>query len=80
MCVAVGISGAGLANSPANAVWASEQGGRAPPPLYAAAANRVNMNAEAVANAEETQPHNNLPPFLIVNFIIALQGIFPPRG
>ncbi len=38
------------------------------------------MNAEAVANAEETQPHNNLPPFLIVNFIIALQGIFPPRG
>lgn len=26
------------------------------------------------------QPHNNLQPYLAVNFIIALQGIFPPRG
>ncbi|WP_312182822.1 tail fiber protein [Arthrobacter sp.] len=26
------------------------------------------------------QPHNNMPPYLAVNFIIALQGIFPPRG
>lgn len=25
------------------------------------------------------QPHNNMPPFLTVNFIIALQGIFPQR-
>jgi len=25
-------------------------------------------------------PHNNLPPFLAVNFCIALQGIFPPRS
>jgi microcystin-dependent protein len=25
------------------------------------------------------QPHNNLPPYLVVNFIIALEGIFPPR-
>ncbi|WP_228896506.1 phage tail protein [Pseudoduganella aquatica] len=25
-------------------------------------------------------PHNNLQPFLVVNFIIALQGIFPPRS
>jgi microcystin-dependent protein len=26
-----------------------------------------------------SQPHNNLPPFLVLNFIIALQGIFPAR-
>ena len=25
-------------------------------------------------------PHDNLPPFLAVSFIIALQGIFPPRS
>ena len=25
------------------------------------------------------QPHSNLQPFLVVNFIIALQGIYPPR-
>jgi microcystin-dependent protein len=27
-----------------------------------------------------SQPHNNRQPYLAVNFIIALQGIFPPRG
>jgi microcystin-dependent protein len=27
-----------------------------------------------------TQPHNNMQPYLAVTFIIALQGIFPPRG
>ncbi len=26
------------------------------------------------------QPHNNMQPYLTVNFIIALQGVFPPRG
>ena len=24
-------------------------------------------------------PHNNLQPYLVVNFVIALQGIFPQR-
>lgn len=24
-------------------------------------------------------PHNNLPPFLVLNFIIAMQGVYPPR-
>lgn len=26
------------------------------------------------------QPHNNLQPYLALNFIIALQGVFPPRA
>jgi microcystin-dependent protein len=25
------------------------------------------------------QPHNNLMPYLVVNFCIAMQGVFPPR-
>jgi microcystin-dependent protein len=25
-------------------------------------------------------PHNNMPPYLTMNYIIALQGVFPPRG
>jgi microcystin-dependent protein len=25
-------------------------------------------------------PHNNMQPYLTLNFIIALQGVFPPRG
>ena len=27
-----------------------------------------------------SQPHENEPPFQVVNFIIALQGIFPSRN
>ena len=26
------------------------------------------------------QPHNNRPPYLGLTYIIALQGIFPPRA
>ncbi len=25
-------------------------------------------------------PHNNMQPFLTLNFVIALQGVYPPRG
>ena len=27
-----------------------------------------------------SQPHENMQPFLVVNFIIALEGIFPSRN
>ena len=33
----------------------------------------------AVAPAGGDQPHNNLMPYLTLNFCIALQGVFPPR-
>src|SRR5262249_44108550 len=35
---------------------------------------------EALTPAGGSQPHNNLQPYLVVNFIIALQGVFPPRS
>lgn len=37
----------------------------------------VNMAANAVAATGGSQPHSNLQPFLCVNFIISLFGIFP---
>lgn len=33
----------------------------------------------SLSPAGGSQPHNNMPPFLAVNFIIALVGIFPQR-
>lgn len=38
------------------------------------------MNAGAIAPTGGSQPHNNMQPYLTLNFCIALQGIFPPRG
>jgi len=34
---------------------------------------------QALTPAGGGQPHNNLMPYLTVNFCIALQGVFPPR-
>jgi microcystin-dependent protein len=37
------------------------------------------MNPAMVSVAGGSQPHNNLMPYLVVNYTIALQGIFPQR-
>jgi microcystin-dependent protein len=46
---------------------------------YGASADTA-MNPLAAGPAGESQPHPNLPPFLVLNFIICLNGIYPPRG
>jgi microcystin-dependent protein len=47
---------------------------------YAAFAALVPMGAQAVGNTGGNQPHNNMMPYLVLNFIIALQGIFPSQN
>jgi len=47
--------------------------------LYAAAANLVPMAFQALPPAGGGLPHNNMQPYLTLNFCIALQGIFPQR-
>jgi microcystin-dependent protein len=37
------------------------------------------MANESLAPAGGDQPHNNMQPYLTLNFCIALQGVFPPR-
>ncbi len=39
----------------------------------------ANMAAAATSQSGSSQPHGNLQPYLALNFIIALQGVFPPR-
>lgn len=41
--------------------------------------NLVSMAPEALAPAGGDQPHNNMQPYLTLNFCIALQGVYPPR-
>jgi microcystin-dependent protein len=40
----------------------------------------VPLNDNALAPAGGDQPHNNMQPFLTLNFCIALQGVYPPRS
>ena len=69
---------AAASSSPAGGVLAAPARGGTP--AYAAAANLVALNPAAVAASGGGQPHENRPPWLAVNFIIALQGIFPSRN
>ena len=40
----------------------------------------VAMNPGALAQAGGRQPHNNMSPYLGLNFCIALEGIYPSRS
>lgn len=40
----------------------------------------VNMNPGATGLSGNNQPHNNMQPYLVVNYCIATQGIFPSRN
>jgi microcystin-dependent protein len=45
--------------------------------IYVKSAADVNMSAAAVSPVGGSQPHTNFQPYLCVNFIISLWGIFP---
>jgi len=47
--------------------------------LYVAPASLVATSPTSVANVGGSQAHNNMQPFLVLNFSIALQGIFPSQ-
>jgi microcystin-dependent protein len=42
--------------------------------------NLAPMSPETLGVGGSSVPHNNMQPSLVMNFVIALQGIFPPRG
>ena len=66
---------------PTGLVWGTSNAAKAAANFYAPAApSPVNMNPGALAIAGGSQPHNNMPPYLALNYCIALQGIFPPRS
>jgi microcystin-dependent protein len=44
------------------------------------ATGNVAMNDQSVGVSGNSQAHNNMQPFLVMNFVIATQGIFPPRS
>ncbi|MGH9891014.1 MAG: phage tail protein [bacterium] len=68
-------SGAGNQAGPGGNVWASSSLNQ-----YNPSAADSDMNALAITSSGGNQPHDNMMPFLAINFIIALEGIFPAQG
>ncbi len=69
-------SGMGDQYGPPGNFWATDAGGN---PEYSGGANNT-MAGAAIATAGSSQPHNNMQPYLVLSYIIALQGIFPARS
>jgi microcystin-dependent protein len=64
----------GTTSDPTDAFLAPVNGG------YGPAAALTTLSSQMIKSVGGSQPHNNMMPYLVVNFIIALQGIFPSRN
>src|SRR5262249_10512740 len=71
--VPTGSSNAVSAPAPTGNLWATKAN------IYAASTDNA-MNPACVTAAGGNQPHENMSPYLVLNFIIALQGIFPSQN
>lgn len=60
--------------TPAGSMWANNSG------AYSSASTDSSMNPASISNAGGNQPHTNIQPYLVLNFIIALVGIFPSQS
>jgi microcystin-dependent protein len=71
----------GTASDPTGAFWAAVASGQRDPITYAAFAPTATgqMAGTAVGVAGGSQPTGIVQPYLCINFIIALQGIYPSR-
>lgn len=70
---AVGSSAPANLGVPTNNLWATGNG------AYNSTPNTA-MNPASVSNAGGSQPHDNMPPYMVLIICIALQGIFPSRN
>ena len=48
--------------------------------VYSAPQSPTLLNPATVATVGNSQPHENMSPYLVLNFCIALQGIYPSRN
>ena len=81
----IGVQGSLVPNrstSPAGRYWSNEPkavpGPQRPP--YLTGQPNTTLNPGALSNAGGGQPHENRPPYLVLSFAMALQGIFPSRN
>lgn len=74
-----GVNGNAASTTPTDNFPAVNRGINAYTTPAAAGGQIAGMSVQGVATAGGGQAHNNLQPYLVINFIIALQGVFPSR-
>jgi microcystin-dependent protein len=47
---------------------------------YVDSSATTQLNAQSITSQGGSQPHENMQPFLCVNFILSLSGLFPPQN
>ncbi|WP_462158962.1 phage tail protein [Pseudoalteromonas sp. GB56] len=60
--------------------FSGRQPQHAPRNMYAPPQNLTSLNTQSISVMGASQPHNNVQPTLVVNFCIAMTGIFPSRN
>ena len=75
---AQGVAGAGGQGPAPTTTW-SDANERGISTHTASSAQNVTMSPQGLAISGGSQPHNNLMPYLTLNFCIALQGVYPAR-
>jgi microcystin-dependent protein len=73
-------TGVGTTRSPSGKVWAESVVSHVPVTAYSTNAPDLLMSTAVIAHAGSNRAHNNLQPYLTINFCIAMTGIFPARG
>lgn len=73
-------TGAGASGTPPGPTAAISKNGFLDRLYETNGAGLTNMASETVTDTGGSQAHNNMQPFLVMNFIIALQGLYPSRG
>ncbi len=71
-------SAAGATTDPKGATFARPRVGRTPESAYGTGA-AIPLAPDTIAPAGGSMPHNNLQPYLVLNYIIATQGVYPSR-
>lgn len=74
------VNGPGNANTAAGNVWSADAGNQSATYSNAAPNGTMQGDAVTVENTGNNQAVNNMQPYQVINYIIALQGTFPSRN
>jgi microcystin-dependent protein len=70
-------SNSGNSSDPTGSIWAQSQAARQ---YVTGASANAPMNVSAMTNTGGSQRHDNMLPFLAINFVISLFGVFPSQN